>query len=88
MMSDHIRWVSDGRRFEWVMPRRRWFQIWPIVRHVWVIWTGFHVANHNSVWRKMGAIPTGYDEWVLYGTWNNLDCDPSTVPDPLPKGGA
>jgi hypothetical protein len=39
------------------MPRRRWFQIWPIVRHVWVIWTGFHVANHNSVWRQMGAIP-------------------------------
>lgn len=71
-MSDHTRWMSDAHKFGWRMPKRRWFRSWPIVRHVWVVLMAIRVERHNAAWRRMGSIPTGFDEWFLYGVWNGL----------------
>ena len=71
-MSDAIQeWREIGARNKWKMIKRpHWFLRLPIVRHVWVFILCGRVARH---YRRMPiGIPTGYDEWVLWGIWRNL----------------
>lgn len=78
-------WIDEGHEKGWMMPVKRWFQRWPIVRHFWVGWVGIQVERHNTRWRQMGSIPTGYDEWVLYGVWRGFD---NAILSARQKGGA
>ena len=70
-MSKYDSWLNEGREYGWNMPT---FSLWkrlPLIRHVFVLYTAVKIYRHESMWRAVGAIPSGYDHWVLYGLWHN-----------------
>lgn len=67
MTDDDVRWRQDGVRHKWAMPYApRWKRL-PIIRRFRAIWHAFRVDRHNALHSAMGMIPTGYDDWILYG---------------------
>ena len=68
MMSGLERWKADGERFGWVMPTAVWWKRTLFIRRIRAFWHAIQLDRHNRFYRQMmGALPTGYDEWVLYG---------------------
>ena len=66
-MTDDDRWHIDAVTHGWQMPPwPLWKRIYPI-RMIRALWASWHVESHNAAWRSLGMIPTGYDEWVVYG---------------------
>jgi hypothetical protein len=50
-VTDLELWQEDAATYGWIMPTAPWYARLPIIRH----------------FRAIGRIPTGYDEWVIYG---------------------
>jgi len=72
-MDDMSRWRQMGKDCRWSMPSvPGWKRLWG-VRHVRVIWHGYWLDRHNAVSRSLGMVPSGYDDWVLYGIWHGLE---------------
>lgn len=71
MLSDDpvALWEEDQEVYGWRMPcAPRWKRL-PIIRHARAMWARFQVNRHNAFWRSLGRIPTGYDDWVVFGIW-------------------
>ena len=66
-MSDLEKWLEDGEKFGWEMPRAVWWKRLPVIRHVRAAYLSARVEFHNDFWLSAGLIPTGYDNWVLWG---------------------
>lgn len=73
MDDKHKYWLEDGKAYGWVMPSAPWWRRLPIIRHIRAIRGRIAVARHNAFWIYMGKIPSGYDNWVLYGIWHGLE---------------
>jgi hypothetical protein len=66
-MTSMEQWERDGREFGWVMPSAPAWKRLLGIRHIRAVAASIAVGRHNAMWRSMGAIPTGYDEWCVYG---------------------
>lgn len=68
-MSRHQDWLAQGERCGWRMHGAPWWKRLPIIRHIRALWHSWR-AYH---WHRYGpgsiGIPTGYDNWVIYGIW-------------------
>jgi hypothetical protein len=62
-------WEIDGKLHGWSMPPSPWWKRLPIIRHVRAMYNSYLVNRHNTFYRGIGLIPTGYDTWVLHGIW-------------------
>lgn len=60
-------WERDGIDFGWVMPTAPLWKRLPVIRHVRAMYLTIQVSRHNQFWLAMGAVPNGYDAWVLHG---------------------
>jgi hypothetical protein len=66
-MTDLERWERDGRDFGWEMPTApAWKRLWGI-RHIRALLISIQVDRHNRMWSGLGAIRSGFDEWVIFG---------------------
>jgi hypothetical protein len=75
-MSDFDMWLADGVRRGWTMPAApRWKRL-PAIRHVRATVLGVRVGWHNERWRSLGMVPTGYDDWVIFGIWHGQELEP------------
>lgn len=66
-------WMQDKAAYRWEMPRTAFWKRRPVIRHVRFILHSYSVSKHNAFWSSLGAIPTGYDRWVLYGIWHGME---------------
>ena len=67
-MTDEERWQKDGETFDWTLPpKAAWPLRLPIVRFVRAFVLLLRVDKHERRWRSIGALPSGYDRWVLFG---------------------
>lgn len=73
MTDRHHNWRMDGADKGWRMPPATWFRRMPLIRHIRAIRAFLRVEQHDDLWRAAGYIPTGYDQWVLYGIWHGLE---------------
>lgn len=69
-MTHTKEWFEQGKRNGWVMPEAPLWKRLPIIRHIRAIWNSYQVARWYSM---VPGIPTGYDEWVLYGMFHGLE---------------
>lgn len=70
---DDAKWRKVGKREGWLLPPPvSWPWRLPVIRHVRAIHHSWRVMQHNDLWRSLGSIPTGYDEWCLYGMWRGF----------------
>ena len=72
-MSDMEYWLDDKQRNGWEMPSASWWKRLPIIRHIRAAYYRFQVDRHNSFYRALGKIPTGYDSWVIYGIAKGME---------------
>ena len=61
------RWLKDGADFGWEMPRAAWWKRLPVIRHVRAAVAQHQADQWNSMWLSLGEIPSGYDNWVIFG---------------------
>jgi hypothetical protein len=66
-MTDREYWELDGKAYGWIMPQAAWWKRLPVIRHIRCAYLAGQVRRHNAFWTGAGKIPTGYDNWVLYG---------------------
>lgn len=66
-------WRADAFLYGWIMPFAPWWKRLPVVRHCRFLWHSILLDRHNDMVREMGLIPTGYDEWVLFGIWHGME---------------
>lgn len=76
-MNDHDAagddWEADQKVHGWIMPSApRWKRL-PIIRHVRALICAGRVRKHEQMVRFLGMIPSGYDQWVLYGIWKGRE---------------
>lgn len=72
-MTDLEVWQEDARRFGWQMPTAPVWKRLPIIRHIRASYHSRQVARHNDFWQSFGKIPSGYDNWVIYGIAKGLE---------------
>lgn len=72
LMTD---WEYAQAENGWDMPAAPAWKRRPIVRHFRAIYASIQVARHNYFYRKIGLMPTGYDEWVCAGIWQGKESD-------------
>ena len=72
MADPHKEWRTDGLANGWHMPPEARWKCLPIIRHIRAAVAALAVDEHETFWRTAGLIPTGYDQWVLYGIWHGL----------------
>ena len=77
-MADVELWLEDKCSNGWEMPTASWWKRLPVIRHIRATYHRRGVARHNAFWLSVGAIPSGYDAWVIYGIAKGLE---------RPKGG-
>jgi hypothetical protein len=66
-MTCDERWNADRIEFGWTMPSAPWWKrLWG-VRHFRAALALWAVERHDAFWLQQGKIPTGYDDWVIYG---------------------
>lgn len=65
-------WLKQGRDNGWIMPAAPWWKRLPVIRHLRAAILKSRVEHHNAFWISAGKIPTGYDEWVLFGIWHGM----------------
>ena len=66
-------WRLDAMRNGWLMPRAAFWKRFPVIRHMRYFLIARRVSRHEEIWRAVGAIPQGYDRWVLYGIWHGYE---------------
>lgn len=66
-------WLADKHVHGWEMPFAAAWKRLPVIRHIRVLYLSVQVSVHESFWRGLGRIPTGYDHWVLYGIWRGWE---------------
>ena len=71
-MGDEVKtreqWIAYGAKWEWVPPPpARLIWRFPVIRYFRWFFLNLAVARHSKFWVSIGYIPTGYDNWVLYG---------------------
>jgi hypothetical protein len=65
--ASSAQWHADQKRYGWIMPPApRWKRL-PVIRYFRFVWHNFNIRRHNAMWGSLGMVPSGYDEWVLYG---------------------
>ena len=74
-MSEIERWDLMGRENRWHMPRAAWWKRLPLIRHFRAKLLEWKVEQHNRMWRSMGSIPNGFDNWVVFGIWHGKESD-------------
>ena len=72
-MTEFEQWMQDGKDMKWEMPFAPWWKRLPVIRHVRVIYHLVQLERHNRFWISVGKIPTGYDEWVIYGIAKGME---------------
>lgn len=72
-MTDLERWEEVGEEFNWDMPTTTWWKRLPIIRHVRATYHAIMVDRHERMWCSMGALSSGYDQWVLWGIWHGKE---------------
>ncbi len=72
-MTDFELWKKDGEDFGWIMPSAPGWKKLPVVRHVRVIIYRVEVRRWNAALRSLGMIPSGYDQWVVYGIARGME---------------
>lgn len=75
-MSDMDLWLEDKQVNGWEMPTASWWKRLPIVRHVRAIYHRVRLYHHNSFYLSIGMIPSGYDNWVIYGIAKGMERKP------------
>ena len=75
-MSDMDYWLEDKAQNGWEMPTAVWWKRLPFIRHVRATYHRAKLAQHNALWRSLGRIPSGYDNWVIYGIARGLERKP------------
>jgi hypothetical protein len=69
-MSDDDLWKTAAIVNDWVLPMpANWFLRLPIIRNFRAAFLLWQVERHNEIYRSIGMIPQGYDEWVIYAIW-------------------
>lgn len=74
-MTDLERWHADAEDNGWLMPYAPWWKRLPVIRQIRSAYNGFRVDQHNRMWRHLGAVPQGYDSWVVFGIWHGKELD-------------
>ena len=69
-MFGYENWQKTGDKNGWKMPSARLWKRLPIIRHVRALWLAWQAEKHAAAWAAMGAIPSGYDSWILYGIFH------------------
>lgn len=62
-------WIKTGINNGWSLPSSPWWKRLPIIRHVRALFLAYCVERHERAWSGIG-IPTGYDQWILFGLWH------------------
>lgn len=75
-MSDDELWHKDSQAFGWEMPAAAWWKRLPIIRHFRAAYATMQVRRHNLFWIAAGKIPSGYDNWVVYGIARGFERTP------------
>ena len=73
MTNSNDLWQAAGDDYGWTMPRVPGWWRWWGVRHVRALWSARQVSRHNAFYRSLGMLPTGYDQWVMFGIWHGLE---------------
>lgn len=66
-------WRADGVRRGWQMPRATWWQRLPFVRRLRAIYYLSQIDRHQAMFSAMGLVPSGYDQWVIWGMVNGQE---------------
>ena len=73
MDDEEVYWRMCGKNHNWKMPIiPRWKRL-PIVRHILTWKAMWEVERWYTYGPGSIGIPTGYDNWVLDGMWNNWE---------------
>ena len=72
-MTERELWENDGRDYGWQMPSAPLWKRLPVIRHVRAIYNVIMIDRHERLWRSLGAIPSGYDRWVVWGIWHGQE---------------
>ncbi len=60
-------WIAEQAAHGWKLPlEAHWTLRLPIVRRVRAGWMALRVYHWHAICARMGLVPSGYDEWVLY----------------------
>jgi hypothetical protein len=60
-------WRKRGEKNAWTPPPKAGlFWRLPIIRNIRHAVLCDRIDRHNAVYQRLGMIPTGYDDWVLY----------------------
>ncbi len=60
-------WRLAGVNNHWELPvPKSWYLRLPIIRVFRAVVLMYKIDRHNRFYRRLGQVPTGYDEWVLY----------------------
>lgn len=68
-MTAHREWHEQGERNGWTLPPRPFMYRLPIIKRLRYAWDRLHLDEWYSA---VPGIPTGFDEWCLYGWWHGL----------------
>lgn len=70
MSPADIQWHQEMVSNHWTLPAPSFWllRLWGI-RHVIACFLAWRVDRHDNVWRSLGLIPTGYDNWCLHAKW-------------------
>jgi hypothetical protein len=65
--QDDMKWWAEGDKSGWSLPApAAWlWRRWPF-RFFRFLYLAIQVERHDSMYRSIGLIPTGYDNWTLY----------------------
>lgn len=66
-------WKECGERNGWLMPTAPLWKRLPIIRHVRALKDAVALKRHEDMYISMGLIPTGYDQWVLWGIFHGKE---------------
>ncbi len=73
--KDYLDWAAQGLRNGWEMPKTSWWKTWPIIRHVRTLIAVVGASNWYEHGPGQFGIPTGEDDWILWGMWRGLERD-------------
>lgn len=73
--EDLVLWRAQGLRNKWKMPTASLWRRLPVIRHFRAIAAALGAAQWYANGPGMIGIPTGYDDWVLWGMWHGLERD-------------
>lgn len=75
--KDYWEWLEKGRRNGWhaQRPKAAPWKRWPVIRHARSIILAAGMARWYTHGPGQFGIPTGYDEWALYGIWKGWEID-------------